>query len=666
MTYRYIFGNPDNLIKTDAILEKPAPAASDQMPYLVKQENGYFYRMADKDIVYGLGENVRGINKRGWEYISNCSDEPNHREDTRSLYGAHNFIIIDGSQVFGIFVDTPGKITFDIGYTRYDELIIRPVAESHEIYILTGETPDEIVTCFRNLIGRSYLPPKWAFGYGQSRWSYFSSDEVRQVAQKHRDNGIPLDSIYLDIDYMERYKDFTIDRQKFGDFEQLVEEMKADGIHLIPIIDAGIKIEEGYDVYEEGLAKGYFCKDEAGKEFIVGVWPGKCVFPDMLNEEARAWFGDQYETLLAKGIDGFWNDMNEPAVFYSEKKLRQVFNQIAEYQKMNLDIQTFFEFQNLVSTLAGNEEDYQSFYHNYQGKRIRHDKVHNLFGCFMTRSAGEAFERLSPDKRILMFSRASYIGMHRYGGIWMGDNMSWWSHLKMNLQMLPSLNMCGFLYAGADIGGFNADTTEDLMLRWLALGIFTPLMRNHSAKGTRYQEVYQFHALDQFKGLISLRYRLLPYIYSEFMKAALKGTMYCRPLGFIYRHDEIARRTEDQLLIGDSIMIAPVCEQNAGGRVVYCPENMKMLRFKGAEVTEEVILAPGHHYIPVMLDEVILFIRPDHILPLAQPAAHVNAVDFLNLTLYHFAQTGTVYELYHDMGEEREVDLNSSIIELKI
>jgi len=660
MVYRFIYGKP---IETEAILKKPEVVPDGfKVPYLTKIDNGYSFgysfRMDEHDIVYGLGENVRGINKRGWVYVSNCSDEPAHREDTRSLYGAHNFLIVDGTVRFGIFVDTSGKVTFDIGYTGMDTLSITLENKDHELYIMEGESPDQIVTSFRKLTGSSYIPPKWAFGYGQSRWSYLSADEVREVVQSHRDNGLPLDSVYLDIDYMEAYKDFTVNQETFPDFQGFVAEMHREGIHLVPIIDAGVKIEDGYDIYEEGREKGYFCKGEDGEDFVIGVWPGRCVLPDMLNEEARKWFGSQYQILLEQGIDGFWNDMNEPAVFYSEKRLNKVFSMLQEYQKQDLDIRSYFEFKDLVNTLSNNNEDYQSFYHSYRGQRIRHDKVHNLFGYYMTRAAAEAFDRLVPDKRILMFSRASSIGMHRYGGIWTGDNLSWWSHLEMNMKMLPSLNMCGFLYTGADIGGFGADVTQDLMLRWLALGIFTPLMRNHSAVGTRRQEAYTFDDIGAFRDILSLRYRLLPYLYSEYMKAALADGMYCRPMGFVYPEDDIARRIEDQLLIGTSIMIAPIYKQNEKGRVVYCPEEMKLLRFRGGDVTEERLLEKGHHYLSMELDEVLVFIRKGQILPLGSGGRNVAETDFDNLTMYHLAEEGACYEQYYDDGDEKTVNLH--------
>ena len=662
MLRRYIFGTP---IETEAVLNKPESSAQSGFPFTMT-ENGFMTTMEEEDIVYGLGQNVRGINKRGWTYVSDCADNPVHCEEVKSLYGAHNFFIISGKKHIGIFVDTPGKVSFDVGYSHYNELKVTLVSGDYEVYVIENDSPDAVVEEFRKLIGRSYVPPRWAFGYSQSRWSYDTSAEVREVAKKHRENHIPLDCIYLDIDYMERYKDFTINRESYPDFEQLVEEMQAENIHLVPIIDGGVKIEEGYDVYEEGKEKGYFCKDAEGKDFVVGVWPGRCCFPDMLNEEVRDWFGEKYKILLDKGIDGFWNDMNEPAIFYSEKRLGEVFDKVDEYRNMNLDVNTFFEFRDLGNRLANSEEDYASFYHNYRGQKVCHKDVHNLFGYYMTRAAGEAFDKIVPDKRILMISRASYIGMHRYGAIWQGDNMSWWSHLLMNLKMMPALNMCGFLYTGADIGGFGADTTEDLLIRWLSFAIFTPLMRNHSAIGTRRQEVYSYDRMELFRGVISLRYRLLPYLYSEYMKAALKDAMMFRPLGFIYGDDPIARRIEDELLVGESILIAPVYEQNAEGRIVYLPESMRMLRFQDGAITEDKVFEKGHHYVSMPLGDVCIFIRENHILPLSDGGENVEEVDFEHLTLYGHGADAKVYEYYLDDGETKELSLEKYLVELKL
>ena len=656
MILKYVYGTP---IETEAVVEQIAGAEQSMPFFAVKKEAQsiiFSYQMEEEDIVYGLGENVRGINKRGFLYVSSCSDDPCHREDTNSLYGAHNFIILSGKELFGVFVDFPGKVTFDIGYTKRNEMLITAEEENLIFYVITGETEKEIVKTFRTMIGQSYIAPKWAFGYGQSRWSYMNEEEIREVVKKHRENKIPLDSVYMDIDYMERYKDFTVNKEAFPDLQAFSREMKEQGIHLVPIIDAGVKIEDGYDVYEEGLEKGYFCKKEDGTEFVAGVWPGKVHFPDMLNEEARKWFGKKYQILLDQGIEGFWNDMNEPAIFYSEENLSKVFQELSLLQGENLDIDKFFHMKDLVLGIANNPKDYQSFYHQYRGKKIRHDKVHNLYGYYMTRAAGEAFEELKPEKRMLMFSRASYIGMHRYGGIWTGDNMSWWSHLLLNIRMMPALNMCGFLFTGADIGGFGAHATEDLLLRWLAFGIFTPLMRNHSALGTRRQEAYQFEDKKAFANLIGIRYGILPYIYSEYMKASLRGEMMFRPLAFDYREDEFSKRVEDQLLVGDSIMIAPVYQQNARGRYVYLPEKMKMVKMKSLTERDIQIMEKGHHYVEVALDEVLFFIRPDKILPLSKGGQCVEEVDFEQLELLSFVETEASYELYTDDGFTKDYE----------
>ena len=315
MVRKYSFGNP---FPTDAVI-KHYPAEQDSLPYFAIKEGSLYYPLPADVPVYGLGEQVRGINKRGWSYTSNCSDDPHHLETTHSLYGAHNFLLVGGSSPFGIFIDYPGQLTFDIGYTQKDLLIITPENWDLDLYVIEEEDGllTSIVHTFRQMIGRSYIPPKWAFGYGQSRWGYKTEEDIREVAAKYKEADMPLDAIYLDIDYMEQYEDFTVSEEKFPDLPRLAADMKKQGIHLVPIIDAGVKIKEGYSVYEEGLEKGYFCKEEDGTPFVGAVWPGRAHFPDMLNPDARRWFGMKYKVLLDMGIDGLCNDMNETAIFYS-------------------------------------------------------------------------------------------------------------------------------------------------------------------------------------------------------------------------------------------------------------------------------------------------------------------------------------------------------------
>ncbi|MBE5855749.1 MAG: alpha-glucosidase [Lachnospiraceae bacterium] len=652
MIKKYRIGNP---IETDSVVIQ-IDSENEKVPYfqMMEEKKELSLQMEKKDSVFGLGETVRGINKRGYIYTSNCSDDPNHTEDKRSLYAAQNFFVVWGQgRGFGMYVDAPGRVTFDIGYTDLDTFTISFDDFDADLYVVEGESIKEIVKEFRGIIGKSYVPPRWAFGFGQSRWSYMNEQEVREVVENYEEQNIPIDSVYLDIDYMERYKDFTISDERFPNFKDFVKEMADKGIHLVPIIDAGVKIEDGYDVYEEGVQGDYFCKKEDGTNLVAAVWPGKVHFPDFLNEDARRWFGEKYKVLLDLGIDGFWNDMNEPAIFYTEDHLKEVFQELKEYEGKNLDIRSFFHMQGLVGGLANNEEDYRRFYHDYKGKRYRHDKVHNLFGYNMTRAAGEAFERLSPDKRILMFSRSSYIGMHRYGGVWCGDNKSWWSHLLLNIQQMPALNMCGFLYSGADVGGFGADATEDLLMRWAEFGIFTPLLRNHSAEGTRRQEFYRFAKTDGFKNILRLRYALIPYLYSEFMKAAKNDEMIFTPLCFEYPEDDLAYEVEDQLCVGESIMIAPVYKQNATGRYVYLPEQMKLCRFRSYDDYDVEIMEKGHHYIKAAMNEVLVFIRKGHALPLATPADRTEKIDYTNLKYECFQCDQDAYQLYMDDGISR-------------
>lgn len=603
----------------------------------------YRVRMSDGDVVYGLGENVRGINKRGWVYESKCSDDPNHTESKRSLYGAHNFIIIadadNPAASKGLFIDYPGRVIFDIGYLDKNELVITVCSGNFTAYVVSpamdsADSSDNhlysIVRQFRHIIGKSYVPPRWAFGYQQCRWSYMSADEICDVVDNYRRRNIPIDAVYLDIDYMERYKDFTVNKETFPDFADFVRKMREKHIHLVPIIDAGVKIEDGYGTYEEGIKNGYFCKEADGEDFVAGVWPGRVHFPDVLNEDARRWFGHGYKVLLDAGIDGFWNDMNEPAIFYSEKHLKEVFDKIDDYKGKNLDIQSFFEFKGMVEGVANNLGDYERFYHRATQPDgevvVRHDHVHNLYGFNMTRAASESFKELAPDKDILMFSRASYIGMHRYGGIWTGDNHAWWSHILLSLKMLPSLNMCGFMYVGSDVGGFNDNTTEELLMRWMGLAVFVPLMRNHAAAGTRYQELYRFTDTDTFKNIVTMRYALIPYLWEAYRRAVEQDTLMYRPLGFEHPEDKVAVATEDQLYVGEDIMICPVYTQNAVGRYVYLPEPMTMVRMKSADEYELEKYEAGHYFVEIPAQEIVFFIRDGHRIPLYKSAEYTEAV----------------------------------------
>lgn len=658
MIQRFSFGHP---FPTQSVVLS-LPAESGPVPFLTPDGSGWRFPLSEQAAVYGLGEMPRGINKRGWHYITNNTDESRHSEDKLSFYGAHNFLLVrDGSTYFGLFVDFPGKVYYDIGYTRHDLFSFHAETPDYDLYLLSGGNENAICKEFRTLIGRSYIPPKWAFGLAQSRWGYKTEEDVREVARQYKEHDLPLDMICMDIDYMQDYADFTVNKERFPDLAKLSADLKAQGIRLVPIIDAGVRIDPNDPTCTEGVEKGYFCKKADGTPFVAAVWPGKAYFADFLRPEVREWFGHKYKALTDCGIEGFWNDMNEPSLFYSPERLRAFLDDMAALrEKDNIEQEEFFpRVVGGAMGLMNSPADYASFYHEADGRKVRHDQVHNLYGGSMTRAAGEAFADLRPGQRTLLYSRSSFIGSHRYGGIWLGDNNSSWAQLLANIQMMPSVQMCGFLYSGADLCGFSSDTTPDLALRWLEFGLLTPLMRNHSAVGTRMQEYYRFpEVLPAVRNMIRLRYALLPYLYSEFMKAALENTSYFRPLAFDYPDDPDAREVEDQLLLGEGLMAAPVYVQNAHGRHVYLPEPMKLLRLRAVDDYDEEILPAGHHYIRCALDEMLLFLRPGHIIPVAQPANNTAELDDASLTLWSFLPDGesAEYRMYRDDGVTTEYE----------
>ncbi|MCR5296331.1 MAG: alpha-glucosidase [Clostridiales bacterium] len=667
MIKKYSFGRP---MDTDAVVQS-LPPESEPLPYFTLTRTGQgvslSLALSPDEVLFGLGESVRGINKRGFRYRSWNSDVFNHTESTESLYASHNFLVFfSPERLLGLFLDDPGPVTWDLGYTRSDTAVITSEFGDLDIYLLEEDSLPALARAFRRLTGRSYLPPRWAFGYIQSRWGYASEQEVRAVVREHRARHIPLDAVCLDIDYMVDFKNFTWKPDAFPDLKAFSRDMKAEHIRLVPIIDAGIRTEEGYAPYDSGKAGGYFCRKEDGSDFTAAVWPGMCAFPDFLRDDARAWFGDLYRPLLDAGIEGFWNDMNEPALFYTDGTVSKAFRRAEELQKGSVDYEAMWFLKDAFNSIANNMDDYRSIYHFPDGKPVRHDRVHNLYGAFMTRASAEGFRRYDPDRRFLLFSRSSFIGAHRNGGVWQGDNFSWWSHLKMALQMLPNLNLCGFLYTGCDLGGFGCNVTEDLLERFLQLGVFTPLMRNHSALHTRDQEIYRFSTWEIMRDTVSVRYALLPFLYSEFMKAALMDGMYFRPLAFDYPEDPRAVRTEDQLMLGECCMIAPVLEQNASGRYVYLPEDMLMIRFRSAADYDLVPLGRGDHRIDLKLNEFPLFVKKNHPVLLCAGGESSALLDDRRLTAVCRMDRDVAYDLYRDDGISPSPDLEKSLSRVSI
>lgn len=622
-------------------------------------------KMNEDDMIFGLGEAMGGINKRGRIYKSWCNDDPHHTEEKESLYGAHNFLVVYSPSIqkaFGLYFDYPGMLEIDAGFTKIDELVVHSEKTDIAVYFIADDSasPDSVVKSivseFRKMIGQSYIAPFWAMGFMQSRWGYGSEQDLVRVYENHKKHNLPLDAIFLDIDYMDEFKDFTVNKENLPNFAAAVKKMNDKNIHVVPIIDAGIKADDTFDVDVEGVKNDFYCKKADGSLLAAAVWPNLSHFPDFLNSDARRWFGEKYKILLDAGVDGFWNDMNEPALFYSEDGIKEAANKLIELSNKvlsddNTQDKISWQMSDTIWNVKNAMKDYASFYHTVDEKEagnfavsvkngkatVCHKDVHNLYGFNMTKAASEYFDSIGKKSDILLFSRASFIGAHRYGGVWTGDNNSWWSHILLCLKMLPSLNMCGFLYTGCDLGGFGCNTNRELLLRFLALGVFTPLMRNHSALGTREQECYNFENTEDFAGILNLRYRLIPYLYDQYKKASENNTMYFRPLAFDYPTDKIALRIEDQLMLGEDLMIAPIYEANAKGRFVYLPEEMYCLRSSHNHGSEEGIipqelLKAGTHFVECAPNEVVFFVKKTSRIPLVDAAENTKSLDLNKVT----------------------------------
>ena len=610
------------------------------------------YALAKNDGVYGLGEQLGGLNKRGKIYKTYNIDISPHQPHLEALYGSHPFLFVTGDHGFGVFIDYPSEMTFDIGHVHKDVMEITIPSEDFDLYLFESRDPKTIIRDYLTLTGSPYIPPKWAFGYQQCRYSYPDAESIQGIADKFRSLDIPCDAIGMDIDYMVNYKDFSLDEEKFPRFTEFTERLKQDGFRLVPILDAGVKIEQGYSVFEEGKAKGYFCMDADGKEFVAAVWPGLCHFPDFQRTEVRAWWGQQYKFFTDMGIEGFWNDMNEPAIFYVPDKLKKSRDEIYRiFSKEDVGRELFDAFDHL--NIFNHRDYFKSFTQRTDdGQTVLHDAIHNLYAFNMTRGTAEQLERVMPEKRYFLLSRGSYAGLHRFAGIWTGDNSSWWEHLEVNIHMLMSLNMAGFLYTGADIGGFGANPSPELMIRWMQLGVFSPLFRNHTWFGARQQEPWSFddETTGMLRNVLRIRYALLPYSYSEYVRAAQELRPFIAPL-FLEFSGERVRQIEDQFLLGESLMIAPIYTPNARGRFVHLPE-CRWLCWKASrfEARQMDVLSPGDHFIAADLAETPVFLRENRLLVMTEPMSHVYERPIRKLLVTGLVTDSAEFTYYEDDG----------------
>lgn len=568
-------------------------------------------KMQGDEAFYGLGDKTGFLNKRGYEYEMWNTDNPDPQVDCfKALYKSIPFYIaLRKESVYGLFYDNTYRSYFDMGKESEEYYLFGAEQGNLNYYYIAGDSIKTVIKNYTYLTGRTLVPQIWTLGYQQSRWGYESESQVREVASNLRKYDLPCDVIHLDIDYMEQFKVFTWNKERYDDPKKLIEDLKEDGFKIVTIIDPGVKVEEGYPIYEEGVKKGYFATDKEGNIYVNSVWPGKSVFPDFGNEEVQTWWGNNHSFLIEQGIRGIWNDMNEPASFEGQLPDDVVFSDGV--------------------------------------KKADHAKVHNIYGHMMAKATYEGLKRLD-GRRPYVITRACYAGSQKYSTAWTGDNHSIWAHLKMTVPQLCNLSLSGMAFVGTDVGGFGSDVTKELLCRWVEVGCFSPLFRNHSAKGTRFQEPWQFdeETLDINRKYIKLRYRLLPYFYDLFYQAEREGMPIIRPLILHYENDEIARNMNDEFLVGENLLVAPVLDQGHTCKMVYLPEGTWYDYW-----TKELV--EGGEYIlrDAPLDVCPIYVKAGSILPNYKEQSFVGEKMQDTLILDVYPGKGS-YTHYQDNGED--------------
>ncbi len=587
-----------------------------------------------KEVFYGLGDKTSSPDLHGKQFENWCTDAFAFGRETDPLYRAIPFYYsLYQGIAYGIFLDNTFRTHFD--FNSQDDSVTSFWADGGEMnyYFLYGPGLGDVASAYARLTGSHELPPLWALGYHQCRWSYYPHSRVLEVADKFRSLEIPCDAIYLDIDYMDGYRCFTWNLEHFPDPKGLVEALHNKGFQTVVMIDPGIKEDPEYAVYRQGVENNFFLRTAGGELAKGPVWPGFCAFPDFTHPEVRAWWGDLYEDLYNKtGISGFWNDMNEPAVFHVNHK-----------------------------TLPDH------VLHYFEGHVSGHRKAHNVYGLLMNRASWEGFRRLQPEKRPFLLTRASFSGGQRYAAVWTGDNYSDWEHLQIANVQCQRLSISGFSFCGTDIGGFAGTADGELFIRWLQLAVFHPLMRVHSmgqhASGdTAITEEAQLadpelHTSDQepwsfgekwtalAKKAIELRYALLPCLYTAIWQNTQTGAPVIRHTAFADPQDPKLWDAERDFLFAEHLLVSPVVQPKVQRQLVYLPAGNWYYFWTGQP-------ANGELFVNIMPDQIPFFVREGAVLPTYPVRQWIGERLVDELTLYVYYKNGReTSRLYEDAGE---------------
>ena len=539
----------------------------------------YISKVNDCLAYYGLGEKGGDLNKKGCYTENFNTDDPETDDDSVTYYKTIPFYVaLKEEATYGIFFDNSFRSYFDMGKEMGDRIFFGAIGGQIQYYFIPGENIKEVVKNYTALTGRMEMPPLWSLGYQQCRFSYFSQEEVRELVKTFEEKDIPLDVVYLDIDYMDGFRVMTFKTPNFDDAAGLISDLKEKGIRTITIIDPGVKVDEEYPVFKRGKEGNHFTKKLDGEMFIGAVWPGDSAFPDFSNKYCREWWKSELKKFISEhGMDGIWNDMNEPCVF-------------------NNDHKTMLE----------------TCLHNSDNGVIEHKEFHNRYGFEMSRCSKEAQEELHPNERGFSMTRATYAGGQRYSSVWTGDNMSLWSQMRMSISMNANLGISGFSFVGNDVSGFGLDSSEELFIRWMEMGPFIPIFRNHSNMYTRRQEPWAFgpRAEKIAKKSIELRYELIPYIYDLYYISHKEGLPIFRPMIMEYEKDMNLLNMREQFMLGENMIVAPVLYEGERSKTVYLPKGSWFNYF-----TMEKLQGGKWYKLPCELDEILVFVKEGAIIP---------------------------------------------------
>jgi len=446
-------------------------------------------------------------------------------------------------------------------------------------YYVAAGSPSRVLQHYTELTGRPPLPPRWALGYHQCRWGYKSSDEVREVVAGFQEHEMPLSAFHLDIDYMDGYRVFTVDDDRFPDLPTLSDDLSAQGIHLVAILDPGLKKDPGYSLYREGEEHQFFCKLPQGQTVTGQVWPGTSVFPDFTHSQVRDWWGKKYSTLLDQGVRGFWHDMNEPATFKA-------------WGKPTLPRPTQYHLEGLHGD---------------------HSLANNLYGLLMNRAGYQGLQKTQQQQRPWILSRSGWAGNQRYAWNWTGDVSGSWEALRQTLITMLHLSLSGIPYTGSDIGGFEGHPSAELFTRWFQLAAFSPFFRGHSATGTPRRELWTYGEpyTSIIRYFLQLRYQLMPYLYTLAWFTHHTGHPLIRPLFWGNEENPQTELIEDAFYLGDDLLVAPILDPGSSAREVIFPPGDWYSFWDDA-----LFRGPTRTEVNADLERIPFFVRAGTVLPL--------------------------------------------------